>query len=141
MDELLWPRPEEIVVVDKDNNEWVVSRRVNSQTTIRLRILHLELDTPEEAICEICEGSEERFREVGRPLFAALEFCPSCSNQAPARHGWPIERREEFIELARVSSMFAVLAKWADALDEQAELEAMWSSSETTAADSPEGDQ
>jgi hypothetical protein len=141
MDRSLLPRPED-VVVDKVNNEWVFEYSVNAQTTLQLRVQHWNVDNLNDAICEIREGSDQLFREVGRPTFAPIEFDPDCWNEEPALSEWPTEWRAEFVKLARVWSALTALAEWGVALgDRQAEWEAQWSSSETTAAEPPEGGQ
>jgi hypothetical protein len=76
MDRWLLPRPED-VLVDKQNNKWVLTYRVNDQTTLRLRLRHIHREDGNDAICEIGEGSGQPFREVGRMMFAPSELDPS----------------------------------------------------------------
>jgi hypothetical protein len=129
--------------VDKQNNEWVLSYWVNPQTTLRLRVQHTNREELNDAICEIREGSDQLFREVGRLDFAPLELDPAWDPE-PDLSDWPIAWRAEFVRLARVWNACTELAKWGYALgDAQAEWEAkaLGSSSGTTAAEPPGSDQ
>jgi hypothetical protein len=142
MDSSLLPKPEDIEV-DKQNNEWVLTYRVNDHATLRLRIQHWNRVDECDAICEIREGSDQLFREVGRPILLPIEFDPDCWNEEPDLSAWPTEWRAKFVKLARVWSVCTGLAEWGYALgDRQAEYEAkaLASSSGTTATE-PRGDQ
>ena len=108
MDRSLLPKPENIVV-NKQNDEWVVTHRVDTQTVIRLRLWHFNRREFSDAICEIREGSYSRFRKVGRLLFAPFQLDPE-GNQRPDLSDWPIEWRSEFVKLARVWSV--CMAEW-----------------------------
>jgi hypothetical protein len=115
MDCSLLPKPEDIEV-DKQNNEWVLTYRVNARTTLRLRLQHWHRGDLNDTICEVGEGSDQLFREVGRLHCAPIEFDPDCWDEEPDLSDWPIEWRAEFVKLVRVWSVCTGLAEWGTAL-------------------------
>jgi hypothetical protein len=139
VDKSLLPNPDDIRV-DRKGDEWVLMYWVNDQTTLRIRLQHTSFEDPNDAICEVGEGTDPLFREVGRLMFAPLDLDPDW-NQEPDLSDWPIEWRSEFVRLARVWCVCIEVADWGCAVGErQAEWEAtLRSSLETTAAEPPPG--